>query len=137
MKIKSILTLIVIIAFAGVISSCKKVQNGPNVPSLQLTEQDSGKTITVSPGEILQLTLGDPGDGGYTFDPLQYDSSVLSLKDHTLSLPKNTNIIGDFGSDTWEFSALRTGTTALTITATRGSDKTSTLVIFTGTIAVK
>lgn len=135
MRSKLTLAVIMLLAFMGAITSCKKTQNNPR--TVEINQQDNGKTTVVSTAEILALTVGNPGDGGYTFDPLQYDSTVLSLKDHTRNLPKNTNTVGDFGSDTWEFRTLRTGNTALTITATRGSDKSSTIVIFTGNVTVR
>jgi predicted secreted protein len=136
MKSKPIFTIIFLIAFTGLINSCKKGRSDPNPSSVEVTGQDNGKTIAISTGESLELTLGNPGDGGYTFDAPQYNSAVLSLKSHTRSLPKASTIDGNFGTDTWEFRPLTTGTTSVTITATRGSDKTSTIVIFTGSIAV-
>jgi predicted secreted protein len=136
MKSKLALTLILIIAFTGLVTSCKKGENNANLPSVQINANNNGKTIGLAQGQTLAITLGNPGDGGYTFNAPQYDSSLLSLNNHTHSASA-TNAVGDYGTDRWEFQALKTGATALTITAVRGSDNGSTIVIFTGNIAVK
>ena len=135
MKSKSKLIIIFIITCAGLISSCKAGQEASNQSTVQITAQDSGKSVAVSLRQSLKITLGNPGDGGYTFDQLQYDSSVLSLVSH-VHTPPTTNAIGNFGTDTWTFSALKAGSTALKVTATRGTDKSSTVVIFAGSVAV-
>jgi hypothetical protein len=53
-----------------------------NTTAMQMVRIDArknGKTIAVSKGEVLKITLGNPGDGGYSFDAPQYNSSVLTL----------------------------------------------------------
>ncbi|ASU36493.1 protease inhibitor I42 family protein [Mucilaginibacter xinganensis] len=96
---------------------------------------NSGKTIKVSRGQIINLTLGNPGDGGYVFDAPEYNSKVLSLIANTHQ-PPISNAIGDFGKDIWQFKALASGSSNLTITATRSFDKNNPVVMFSGTIAV-
>ena len=135
MKTKAILTLIAIVSFAGALTSCKKGQSLPNLSVVKINALDSGKSITLLNGQQLELTLGNPGDGGYTFNAPQYDSLILKLNDHMRIAPVNSNNIGDFGKDAWEFSALKPGNATLTITATRGPE--SPIVIFTGTVTVK
>jgi predicted secreted protein len=135
MRTKPIHILIIIIAFTGIIVSCQKGRINPDLPSVQITEQDNGKTISISQGEILKINLGNPGDGGYDFDAPQYNLSVLSLKDH-VHTPPATNRVGDFGRDTWEFSATKTGTTVLTIIAMRPWDKNNQVAMFTGNVLV-
>ena len=85
-----------VIAFTGMVTSCKKGQHNPAIPMVEINAQDNGKTITVLPGESLKITLGNPGDGGYSFDAPQYDSSVLTLAEHTHT-PSTTDATGDFG----------------------------------------
>jgi predicted secreted protein len=135
MKSKSKSILIFIITCAGLISSCKAGQEASNQLSVQITAQDNGKSVALSLRQTLKMTLANPGDGGYTFDQLQYDSSVLSLVSH-VHTPPTTNAMGNFGTDTWVFSALKAGSTTLKVTATRGTDKSSTVVMFAGTVAV-
>jgi predicted secreted protein len=134
MKSKPTLILMVL-AFAVSVSSCKKGQR-VNLPYVQVNGADNGKTISLAQTQTLKVNLVNPGDGGYTFDTPQYDASILSLKSHTQAPPANTNLIGDFGTDTWEFIALKSGSTSLTVTASRSFEANSTVVIYTGKIAV-
>jgi predicted secreted protein len=135
MKSNRILILISFIALSGVFFSCKKSGINPNAP-LQITALDTGKTIDVTKGQTFDLTLGNPGDGGYAFDIPLYNSSLLTLVKHTHTPPPNSDRVGDFGTDTWEFSATSTGSTALKITATRGGTTSSTITMFNGSIAI-
>lgn len=135
MRSNRILILISIIALSGVFVSCKKSGTNPNAP-IQITALDTGKTIQVTKGQTLDLTLGNPGDGGYAFDTPIYDSSLLTLVKHIRTPPPNSDRVGDFGTDTWEFSAINTGSTGLKITATRGSLASSTIIIFNGSVAI-
>lgn len=105
--------------------------------TVQVTAADAGKTINITQGETIKLTLQNPGDGGYTFDAPKFDASVLSLANHEHNSPAASNISGNFGSDTWEFTAKSSGYTTLTVTASRSWDKAHPIPIFNGTIAVK
>jgi predicted secreted protein len=134
MKNKIILTLAIIAAFACTLTSCKK-ENNPNSSVVKINALNNGKTVNLLNGQKLQVSLGNPGDGGYTFDPPKYDSTLLKLNSHTNIPPKDKMVVGDFGTDVWEFGALRSGSAGLTITATRGTE--SPVTEFTGTIAVK
>jgi predicted secreted protein len=98
--------------------SCKK--NGSKPIIMSLTALDSGKTVSLAQGQIVRITLGNPGDGGFTFNTWQYDATILHLDNHTRILPTNTQITGDFGSDEWQFTALKSGVSTLKISATRG-----------------
>jgi predicted secreted protein len=131
---KSISILIFVIGITALFSSCKKSRDV--TPVVKITGQENGKTTTILQGQTLQINLPNPGDGGYTFDPPQYNSSVISLGNHTHNPPLQGTSIGNFGTDTWAFYATKTGSTTLTITATQGTDKSSTVVIFSGIVAV-
>lgn len=125
-------SIILIAASVGIIIACKKERVNADV---QLTSQDSGKTTSVSNGETIALTVGNPGDGGYQFIDPKFDSSVLILNSHTHQPPKDSKMIGDFGTDTWKFTAIANGKTMLTVSASRGSR--DTISIFTNQITVK
>jgi predicted secreted protein len=127
MKGRFILILLCI-AFA----SCKKDHN-TNLQPIEINAQQNGKTVSLAQGQVLKITLGNPGDGGYNFDTPAYNSAVLSLKGHTHTA-SISNAVGDFGTDTWEFSTLKSGTSELTISATRGAE--SPIIIFGGNVVV-
>ena len=135
MKIKLTFILVTFIAFATSISSCKKDANNADRQIIQADYSANGKTISVVKGQSLILTLGNPGDGGYAFDAPQYNTAVLSLTNHTHIAP-TSGAIGDFGKDTWEFKTIKGGNSTLSVTATRASDKTHPVVMFSGTVAV-
>jgi predicted secreted protein len=109
---------LVSILMIGVIS-CKKDNNSK--PTIQLTSADSGKALAVAQGQKISITLANPGDGGFNFNTWQYDSSVLQLNSHTHIPPANPDLIGNYGTDVWVFTTLKSGTTTLSISATRTS----------------
>jgi predicted secreted protein len=132
MKIyKPALFLFIPILFA--IASCKK--DAVSGKTLTLTVADSGKTLSVVNGEKILVTLGNPGDGGFTFNAWQYNSAILALDSHTRNYPPANSPVGDFGSDTWQFTAIKNGTSTLKITATQSPVETVTM--FNGSIKVQ
>ena len=116
------------------ITACSKNKNTTEVVK-KLTGADSGKTTAVTKGETITLTLGNPGDGGYHFNDPQFKTSVLTLVSHTQQA--GSNAVGDFGTDTWKFTANGTGTTTLKITASRGTPGAESLSLFANEIVVK
>ena len=122
------IVLIAVLAF----TACEK---GPSGMTVNLTAADSNKTISVVKGEKILITLGNPGDGGFSFDSWQYNSSVLTLGKHTRNLPPANAPTGDFGSDTWQFTAAASGTSTLKITATQSPVEVVTM--FSGNVVVK
>jgi len=89
--------------------------------TISLTAANSGGTITAVKGQSITVTLSNPGDGGYQFNDPQYNASVLKLNSHTHANPVNSNAVGDFGTDTWTFTPQSSGTTTLSIAASRGT----------------
>jgi len=127
------------IAVAGmmaIISSCNKAQDTPAPAQVQITAQQNGQPVALVKGQTLEVTLQNPGDGLYSFDQPIYGSAVLRFVEHLHQGPTNNNI-GNFGTDTWDFTAVKAGTTTLTITATRENDKSTTVAMLTNNIAVK
>ena len=135
MKNKLTLILIIFIAFTIGSSSCKKNNDNTTRQVVQVDYGENGKIINIAVGQSLKLTLGNPGDGGYAFDNPQYNSAVLSLTNHTHIAP-TSGAVGDFGKDTWEFKAVKSGSSVLSISATRSFDKTNPVVMFSGNVAV-
>lgn len=125
-------TVYLLVAVLFALTACKKNSSGLTV---QLSGADSNKTINVVNGEKILITLGNPGDGGYNFDNWQYNSSVLKLVSHTHNAPANSDRIGDFGSDTWQFTAIASGTSTMKITAARNA--VDVVTMFRGTIQVQ
>ena len=67
------------LAFLAILGCPKSIyKSGPQM--IYLTENDSGKKLTISKGDEFTLTLPEKIDGGYRFDKEQYDSTVLRLE---------------------------------------------------------
>ena len=131
---KSVLILFCVVT---VITSCKKENSSSYQPTIKLSVADSGKTVNLAMGQTMTVTLSNPGDGGFNFDTWQYDATVLHLDNHTHTSPTNNEVIGDFGTDTWQFTSLKAGSSALKITATRGTTPPTTVTMFNEGIVVK
>jgi predicted secreted protein len=119
------------------VSYCQKVPRRQTFHIINLTENDSGKTLTVSPGQTFTLTLPDKVDGGYRFDPAKYDASVLRLEKHLERSPAANNRLGNPGQDSWRFTSLKKGKTTLKITASRPWVGGGKIIIFKNIIIVK
>jgi hypothetical protein len=110
-------SLVLLLAFFA-FASCKK--NDQKLIIMSLTALDTGKTESLARGQTVKITLGNPGDGGFTFNTWQYDATILHLDSHSRILPTNTQITGNFGSDVWQFTTLKSGISTLKISATQG-----------------
>jgi predicted secreted protein len=118
------------------VMACNKDKNTA-VTVKQLTAADAGSTASVTMGQTFSLTLGNPGDGGYQLNDPIYNITVLTLVSHTHQGSTNTNLIGDFGTDTWKFTAKASGTSTLEVTASRGSQGNETISLFANEVVVK
>ena len=90
---------------------------------ITLTSADAHKDIAAKKGQKIQLTLRNPGDGGYQFDEVTLDMSLLILDSHTHTSSPNNGMVGNFGTDTWIFTAVGSGKTTIKITASRSWEK--------------
>lgn len=88
-----------------------------NHKTIYLTEKDNGSTVSVRKGDMLNLTLQDRGDGGYTWTITKIDEKILGQVDQFNW--GNSGLLGDFGKDTWIFSAKNIGTTTLQLECKR------------------
>jgi predicted secreted protein len=132
-KLKLIITIAVL---ATINSACKKGEETPIPAEIKISAQQNGQPVTLAKGQTLDITLQNPGDGLYSFDTPQYDGTVLRFVDHLHQGPSNNNA-GNYGTDSWDFVALKSGSTTLNITATRGSDKTTTVTMQSNSVSVK
>jgi predicted secreted protein len=114
-------------------AACKK-DNSPNMKTISLTTVNSGTTVAAVKGQAITLTLSNPGDGGYQFNEPQFDAAILKLNSHT-HLNATTNTAGNFGNDTWTFTALGGGTSPIIILASRGS--VDVITIFSSKVSVR
>ena len=113
-----------------------ELQAHPVIMPLDITNSNHGSVSAVV-GQTMSLTLGNPGDAGYQFNEPSYDHTALSLISHTRT-PSATKMVGDFGTDTWTFRPLASGSTTLQISSARPWDTAnSTAVNYEATISIK
>jgi predicted secreted protein len=82
-----------------------------------LTAADMNATFSLKKGDMLNLTLQDYGDGGYVWTITQVDDSLLHQTEQFTW--GSSGMLGDFGKDTWVFSAVQTGSTTLSLECAR------------------
>ena len=129
---------IISLLIAPIITYCQKTTHYFTVQAVNLTENNSGKKITVSKGRPITLSLPDQVDGGYRFDSVKYDTTVLRLEKHTQRSPDDKSRMGSPGHDIWQFTATKKGRTVLKITASRPwAREATTITIFSNIIVVK
>ncbi len=104
--------------------------------TINITEKDSGKKLTIEQGREFTLTLPNRVDGGYRFDKALYDTTILRLEKHVETPPANS-ALGSPGNGVWQFISLKKGETALKITASRPWTKAGVITEFENTVIVK
>jgi predicted secreted protein len=90
-----------------------------------LTEQDSGKSVTLKVGEQLTLNLRNPASGGYTVAAPVFDERVLRLISRETRPPEPAAPprLGDFGRLVFVFAAAAPGATDLAVKISREWEK--------------
>jgi predicted secreted protein len=89
--------------------------------TMYLTENDNGTTVSMKKGDQVNLTLRNYGDGGYAWVITDIDDEALSLKNNFTW--GSSGLLGDFGKDTWVFSAEKIGSTTLGLECRRSWDQ--------------
>ena len=93
----------------------------PATPSTMfVTEQNNGTTISMKQEDLLNVTLHDFGDGGYTWVITSIDPTMLR-QDKQINWG-SSGMLGDFGKDTFLFTALKAGSTTLSFESRRAFD---------------
>jgi predicted secreted protein len=87
----------------------------PGMHYLTITDNDA--TVSLKKGDRLNLTLQDFGDGGYVWSITQTDNALLQqVNQFTWG---SSGMLGDFGKDTWVFTAVNTGSMTLKLECAR------------------
>ena len=100
-----------------------KTNTANSLPIIHLTQGQKATTTSLVVGQKFTVTATIPTTGGYQLNPLQYDATILALTSYT--------------QNTWEFTAIKSGTTGLSITASQGTQKATTDILFSSAISVK
>ena len=103
---------------------------------LRLEPGRKASTTMLAVGQKIVVTVINPTDAGYTLDPVAYQTSILALSSFTKApAPKNAATSGAQGTATYEFTAIKPGTTSIAITASRTGYPQMSL--FTNVVSVK
>ena len=144
MKTKTSLIIIGLVAIAaiavGTVLGVNLLSEKPiekKTPStLYCDIEDNNTAISVKKGNQVNLTLQDYGDGGYSWRFVALDEQFLKKESEQLNWG-STGMLGDFGKDTWIFTALNTGSTTLKLECARPFNTTDIAQTFVVTINIQ
>ncbi|MSM40752.1 MAG: hypothetical protein GJT30_14140 [Geobacter sp.] len=93
-----------------------------SAPALDLTGQDSGRSVTVPVGEVVSITLGGNPTTGYAWELTEVDRAVLA-PDPEPAYVADSALSGAGGKYTFRFSARAAGSTAVQLVYRRPWEK--------------
>jgi len=111
--------LLVVLALALLLTGCSRGQQ--NVTTL--TDQDSGKSVSLTAGDLLMLRLSSNPTTGYRWALKSVDQDILSQNGKPAYLPGNGRRVGAGGTEIWRFVAEKPGETTLTMIYARSWEK--------------
>jgi predicted secreted protein len=128
MKTKKSLILVGLVAIVavaagtviGVNLASEKPVNKQTPSTVYINADANDTTVSVKKGNIVNLTLQDYGDGGYVWTITAIDEKLLFQTDQFNW--GSSGMLGDFGKDTWVFTATQTGSTTLSLECKRPFD---------------
>jgi predicted secreted protein len=128
MKTKKSLILVGLVAIVavaagtviGVNLTSEKPVNKQTPSTVYINADANDTTVSVKKGNIVNLTLQDYGDGGYVWTITGIDEKLLFQTDQFNW--GSSGMLGDFGKDTWVFTATQTGSTILSLECKRPFD---------------
>ena len=125
MKTKTTIVFIGLVTLAAIadgtvlaVTLSEKPVIKPTAPStVYVTENNNGTIISMKKGNLLNVTVRDYGDGGYVWAINRIDNTMLRQdKQFTWG---SSGMLGDFGKDTFVFTALKSGSTTLSLECKR------------------
>jgi len=143
MKAKTSVLIIGLVAIAvitagtviGVNLSSQGQKNQQTSKVFSLTGADNNTVVSLKKGDKLNLTLPDYGDGGYVWEIIHNDENILSKTDQFTW--GSSGMLGDFGKDTWVFTAINTGSASLELRCQRPFGEQDVCQTFTVTIHIE
>jgi predicted secreted protein len=144
MKTKTSLIIIGLVAIAviaagtvlGVNLMSEKPIKKQTTSIIYCNVENNNSTISIKKGNQVNLTLQDYGDGGYTWRIVTLNEQLLKKESEQLNWG-STGMLGDFGKDTWIFTALNTGSTTLKLECVRSFNTTDIAQTFVVTINIQ
>ena len=117
-----IVGLVAIVAIAagtviGVNLTSEKPINKQTPSTVYINADANDTTVSVKKGDTVNLTLQNYGDGGYIWTITRIDEKIL-FQTNQFNWG-SSGMLGDFGKDTWVFTATQTGSTTLSLDCKR------------------
>lgn len=110
-----------------------------NADATKIDDTYNKQSIKLEKGDILELTLPENDDGGYSWKfKSSLNNDILKVIDDTYIQPSSsTNIVGGVGKKRWLIQAMGTGTTSINLEEARPWDTNSTLSTFNLKVTIK
>jgi predicted secreted protein len=143
MKAKTSVLIIGLVAIAVITAGTvigvnlgSQKQKNPQTPTIfSLTDADNKTIVSMKIGDKLNLTLPDYGDGGYVWELIHNDENLLSKTDQFTW--GSSGLLGDFGKDTWLFTAIHSGSITLELHCQRPFGEQDICQTFTVSINIQ
>jgi inhibitor of cysteine peptidase len=107
-----LLTIIAIFAIGGTIAAASADTNSPRTVAVS----ESGKQITLSPGDSLVVTLNSNETTGYSWNlsAISHTDVIHKVSDKYVEpTPSTPPVMGQGGQEVWTFNALSKGTSTI------------------------
>jgi predicted secreted protein len=102
-------------------SGCSSNPSTPAPPTtLNLTEADAGKTVTIADKGEVTITLAGNATTGYAWTLLSGNESVLSSGGEPVYTAPQSMLVGAAGTFTFKFQAVAVGTVVLKLGSRAG-----------------
>ena len=98
------IVFVLLISTLAFMTGCKEIK---------LTQEDSGKTVTVKPNQIISITLVSNRSTGNIWRNIKYDNDILRPAGDPVYEQAHNHLIGAPGKVTYKFIALKPGVSNL------------------------
>ncbi len=115
MRKMAVLSLVLLLLLSGCLGSQQSATT--------LSDQDNGKTVNLSSGDMLMLKLSSNPTTGYRWALQSVDQNILSQDGKPAYTPSNGQVVGAGGTELWRFVAQKAGKTTLTMIYARSWEK--------------
>ena len=116
MKIKAMLTLIILVPVIALVACAPSTGNSVTVSCDDFGQQNNmTKQLTVPAGGSFTVTLCSNATTGFSWSESAQisDPTVVQQTNHTRVAPENTGMVGAPGTEVWTFSALKKGSSTI------------------------
>jgi inhibitor of cysteine peptidase len=111
--LECLICIILVITIPSTVDALSAFIHHPEGKMTTITREDSGKEISVSVGDIIQVELSGLGSAGYGWHPEQLDRTLLELISEETQKATGKDRIGAPVKGLWRFKAIKEGQTEI------------------------